>query len=130
MATAGVKRKPDNILKLQGTHRKDRHGEIENKPQIADPVGDPPEWMAGEARAEFTRVAALLDKAHVVTGADRSVLCQYAELWAQFVEERKDFTASKHVQLRMCAVELGLTPSARSRLPAHTVNPPGDFNEF
>ncbi|TXS89580.1 hypothetical protein [Parahaliea aestuarii] len=55
---------------------------------------------------------------NVLSALDRGIMVQYTLLYAQLIEEPWAFTASQHGQLRLCMVELGFTPSARSRLTA------------
>ena len=73
-------------------------------------------FLGTEGRREWNRITKLMASAKVIGELDRTVLTQYCQLWEQFLEEPKEFTAAQHTQLRLCAVELGLTPSARSRL--------------
>jgi len=113
------KRKPDNVHLLSGTHRKDRHGDPREKPKVAGSItATPPEWLPEAAKVEWKRVVKLMAESGVLTSADTSTLCQYCMLFSELQTDQEEFPAARHTQLRLCAVELGLTPSARSRIIA------------
>lgn len=110
------KQKPDNIHLLQGTYRKDRHGEPDKKPRVRSEIPDAPEFLTDEARKEWDYTVEKLEKAGLLTGADKVILSQFCMLAAEFARDGYDFNAAKHTQLRMCQIELGMTPSARSKI--------------
>ena len=112
---------PLNILKFKGTDRKARHGDAADQVQIEAKIPTPPrvgrfQVLGQTGRQEWKRITKILANARVLTEADRMVLTQYCALGEEFLEAPLKFSAAKHTQLRMCEVELGLTPSARMRL--------------
>lgn len=72
--------------------------------------------LGPEGMREWRRITKLLANAKIVAEVDRAVLTQYCMLWEQMLTGKDEFKAAQHTQLRLCAVELGLTPSARTRL--------------
>ncbi len=122
----GRKRKPDNLLLLENTYRSDRHGDKNKKLKVDSKIPDMPEWLDEYAEKEWKRITKVLLNANMLTEADESILSQYCilhgELERAYTEEdnegeiKRDFSASSHIQLRMCSLELGLTPSARSKI--------------
>lgn len=126
----GKKRIPDNVHLLKGTHRPTRHGKPEEKPQVTDTISKtPPRWFPAEAKKEWRRITKIMLNSNVLTSADTSTLSQYCLLFAQLQTELNDFPAARHTQLRLCAVELGLTPSARGKItiPGGNKEPEDDF---
>lgn len=98
---------------------------------------DPPEWLTGEARAEWDRVVPGLTRLDLLKPEDRSVLVTYCETWARFVEatrvvqrdglfiEAKQGTLAHPAvgiaraagrELRALAAHYGLTPSTEQAL--------------
>lgn len=134
---SGRRRKPTNILKLEGTLRSDRRTGDEPQPTIAIP--DRPEFLKGEAEKEWRRIAPLLADQNCLTEWDRAALAAYCQTWKEYVALCKQVNrvtkvvikTSKGTQiqnplvgakntafnnlLRICG-EFGLTPSSRSRL--------------
>jgi P27 family predicted phage terminase small subunit len=106
--------------------------QVEPKIPKAPKLGNGRNILGREGMREWRRITTLLANAKVVAEIDRTVLTQYCKLWEMFcadscvtgnqgdmfngTSEPKEFTAAMHTQMRLCAVELGLTPSARSRL--------------
>ena len=123
------KRKPDNVHQLKGTHRKDRHGDPDTKVQLNSKLPKPPPWLPPFAKTEWNRICKVMKAVNVITEADASVLTQYCLLYAEMKKEKTDFQAAKHTQLRMCAIELGLTPIARSKIVVGKVNR-NDFSDI
>lgn len=85
----------------------------------------PPGWLSPEAKAEWNRILPELSRMRLVKTVDRSTLAAYCTTWAHYVEvvglyaEGKASTsvminASK--ELRMWAVQFGLTPSSEGSL--------------
>ena len=121
MAKPGRKPIPLTLLQGRGTARTDRHGKDDDQIQIEPKIPTPPRVgqshvLGPTGRKEWKRITGILANARVLTEADRMVLTQYCALAEQFLEAPKEFKAAQHTQLRMCEVELGLTPSARMRL--------------
>ena len=110
------KRLADNVHKIKGTFQKCRHGDPDAKVKIDTGLPIPPRWLGKDARFEWKRICKVMAKINVITEADASTLSQYCMLYAELKEWKDEFLAAHHTQLRLCAAELGLTPSARSKL--------------
>ncbi|MES0444969.1 MAG: P27 family phage terminase small subunit [Desulfobacterales bacterium] len=120
------KRIPDNVHLLKRTHQKCRHGDPKSKPKVKSKLPVMPRWLPVKAKAEWKSICKELKDAKILTGADRTILTQYCLLVSELATEKADFQAAKHTQLRLCCVELGLTPSARSRITV----PKDDDDDF
>ena len=117
------KPKPINIHLLEGTQRKCRHGSPKDKPVIKEKISfTAPDWMTKNGAEEWTRITKIMDNTGVLTNADYSTLCQYCIMFGELKSKKGKFPATHHTQLRMCAVELGLTPSARTRINVPNAN--------
>lgn len=114
MAQAGRRPTPDKLRLVEGGHRATRHGPVsEAEANLArqgaafgnavmpDSFKDKPE--AAEAWRRYIAPAWWLDATREVTAI------AFCELWAEFRDDPKAFTASKHGQLRAYTSELGLT---------------------
>lgn len=137
----GRKPLPTELKLLQGTARKGRMNKREPKP--TGPVTCP-DWLSIAAKAEWRRIAPVLVRARIVTAADRATLAVYCQQWGRAVAAEQEVAllgdivkspsgypivnphlgvANKAVLLMLkYAVELGITPSARTRVTAA----PGD----
>jgi len=123
-------RKPDNVHRLNGTYKPDRHGDPDTKPEWSEEAPEMPDYLDDLGRAEWERV--MRDTpAGVLTKTDVTILTQYCLLvsrliaWAKFrIECSEDiemgkllaFTAADHTQLRLIQQELGFTPSSRGKI--------------
>ena len=108
------KRKPTVLKVIEGTARADRAPRNEPKPKKRAPSC--PTWLLREAKAEWKRVVKELEPLGVLTGVDRACLAAYCQLWARIHEletQGNGASAAMFTQLRLYAVELGLTPSSR-----------------
>jgi phage terminase small subunit len=120
MGARGFQPTPTEVLKLRGSRRiGDRSGEP------TDEVLAPsmPEWLQGEAAAEWERVIPLLIGRRTVSLLDRAVLSVYCQSWADFVAysgsgdaKRVDEAAAR---LLKAADRLGLSPAAKSRVQTY-----------
>ena len=109
-------RQPDNLHLLKGTYRKDRHGDPKKKLKVEAKFPDCPAWMPAIGKREWTRIKKVMSASGVITLGDATILAQYCILVAELEVEQTEFSGAKHTQLRMCAIELGLTPVARSKI--------------
>ena len=114
------KAKPINIHKLNGTFRKDRHGNPGETLEDAD-IPDLPEapiWLTGVARAEWDRLVGIMAKSKVFRATDLGVLAGYCQQFSIIATapDPSEVKAAVWSSLRMYALELGLTPVARSKL--------------
>jgi P27 family predicted phage terminase small subunit len=134
----GRKPQPTAIKMLNGNPGRRPLNENEPTPERGRP--EAPEHLTGEARAEWDRVCDQLDGMGLLTTADRQVIALLCQSWAVYVEALKQVTEyglivkgpggapqqnnylgianTAFQQVKGCLVELGLTPSARSRVHA------------
>jgi P27 family predicted phage terminase small subunit len=146
----GRKAKPTAAKRLAGNPGKRPLNDAE--PQF-DGVPEMPDHLPAEAQAEWKRRVPALVERGVVTEQDVAVLCAYCEAWDQYV------TASKNLQkygavivspktgtpyaspyqnmmsgarkeMVAYAAELGMTPSARSRVIATKPKQDNDKSRF
>lgn len=132
--------KPTALKQLQGTYRPDR--DQETGVCLPDALPRCPTYLGKTAKREWGRVAKQLQAAGILKSVDRAALAAYAHAYGEFVEltidlrtEPATFTTDtgyiavnpkvKQAQaykkeMLVWARELGLTPSARSRL---VINP-------
>ena len=107
--------KPDNVHILNGTYRKDRHGDADTKPDWNEDLPVMPDWLDDYAQKEWAQV--LEDApAGVITKTDRMVLAQYCMLCSKFAEQRHEFTSTDHTQLKLIEQQLGFTPGSRGKI--------------
>lgn len=129
----------------------------EREPILPRGVGDPPEHLGEKARAEWSRVAAILTEAEVITEGDRAVLALYCSAWDRWVRAEEMLAKSSEIlksgdgglyqnpylaisnraldQVAKLAASLGLDPSSRSRVqtlgpsqPILRISRPKNFN--
>jgi P27 family predicted phage terminase small subunit len=148
---SGRKKKPTHLKLVTGTARKSRLNPMEPMPDLARPL--PPEELMDEAKVEWGRVVDELYLLGILTRVDRAVLAAYCQAYGRWVRAERTLaqmaaadnqsrgvliTANGNViqnpiigiankAMADCvryAAELGMTPSARSRVEAR---PPGPF---
>ena len=140
MATRGRKPTPPAIKVLEGNPGKRPMNDQEPKPVKKAPAC--PKWLDAEARKEWRRLAKKLEALGVLTDLDMGVFATYCNAYARW-KEADEFisqhgtvvrTPSGYLQqlpqvsiaqtyaklMNKCAEQLGLTPSARSRIIADT----------
>ena len=119
---AGQRPKPANLRIIQGNPGKRPINA--NEPQSAPLAGPPGSWP-GEHKAIW---AELLEAAppHVLKQADRFLLELTVRLLAQ-IRASAEVSPGIATQLRQCLAEMGLSPSARSRLSAPAPEPHNPF---
>ena len=136
MATRGRKPTPTAIKELEGNPGKRALNDKEPKPQKKAPPC--PKWLEPEAKKEWRRLAKKMEALGVLTEVDMAAFAGYCQAYARW-KEAEEFiskhgsilkTASGYIQqipqvsiaqqnlkqMRNFCSELGLTPSARSRL--------------
>jgi P27 family predicted phage terminase small subunit len=139
----GRKPEPSALKLLRGLPGKRKLSADEPAPT---PVTDltPPDWIEGEARAEWERLAPMLARLGVLTETDMGALSAYCEAWATWkgatqqirkwgmvlkAKEGELPVVSPYVkiahnalmQMRGLLVEFGMTPSSRARI--HVAKP-------
>jgi phage terminase small subunit len=119
MAIRGQRPKPVALRLLNGNAGKRPINAQE--PRIRTCTTEPPEWLGDAARAHWSRLAPLLADAGVLKESDRDLLATYCTTFCEYVEsirERGSAPMPLVTQLRQLMGELGMTPSARSRIVA------------
>jgi phage terminase small subunit len=116
MPRGGANRKTDKARLLAGTHRKDRHGDPADRPQLDDGMPEPPATLGDTARKEWFAVCADLKKAGLLKRAYRAVLIGYCELYGRLYDSPAAFKTAEHTQMRQYINALGLSPQAISGL--------------
>ena len=81
MAKRGPKRIPTITLRNRGSWRASGR---QSEPRLPVEAPEPPETLAGEARAEWDRIVPRLIDAGVITAVDRAILVAYCETWAEY----------------------------------------------
>ncbi len=112
MAIRGNKPKPTRLKLITGNPGKRPLNDQE--PEVIGPLGDPPRgWPAG-AKALWHEMVECAPEG-VLTKSDRHLIEIAVRLLAQFRAEAEVKPATA-AQFRACLSEMGMTPSARSRL--------------
>ena len=139
----GRKPKPARLKLIDGNPGKRPIGR-EPQPPASQPSC--PAHLSPTAKAEWKRLARMLNGIGVVTQADRAVLAAYCQAYGRWVEAERKLKetppllktpsgyvqqspwlsiSNKQLELMMrCMAELGLTPSARNRLAVHVSDRP------
>jgi P27 family predicted phage terminase small subunit len=111
--------------------------------------------LSAEAKAEWSRITPELERLGLIARVDRAALAGYAQSWARwreaeqvieehgqtyvtptgFLRERPEvaIAASEKRALRLFALEFGLSPASRTRLPSDRGagnGPPNPFEEI
>jgi len=150
MGKRGPPPKPAALKKLEGTYRADRDAGGSLTPPPAVP--ERPSWFDKDARAEWDRVVPQLVELGVLTGLDGGALERYCVAHANWLQAQKrlqkvgpivktPFGPQKNPDLKIAlderaaakqlAQELGLSPSARSRVKApEKAKPEDDAADF
>jgi P27 family predicted phage terminase small subunit len=147
---AGRKPKPTNLKVLEGNPGKRQLNPSE--PKLDASVPKCPAWLSKEAKREWKRLVPFLEKAGLLTQADRAAFAGYCQSYANWIEAEAHLAAegstfetpngyqqqspwvsiaqtNQKNMLRFCT-EFGLTPSSRSRIVVEsTSNPETDDME-
>lgn len=150
MGRRGPPPKPTAQKKLEGTYRKDRDPSAGG--EFTPPPGVPvrPKWLDKEACAEWNRVVPLLLEGKVLTALDGGALERYCVAHSNWVKAQRDVQKNGVVMLskfgpmtnpnvriakderaaaKQLAQELGLSPSARTRVKVTAKAPEQDQDE-
>ena len=112
-------RTPNNLLKLAGTFREDRHGESGTSLDDCDGLGElppPPDFLTDVGITEWYRISVILRTADLLKGTDFGIMIAYCKLFQMIANGDADKTASIYTQFRGVANDLGLTPVSRSKI--------------
>ena len=116
---------PSAINKLRGNPGRRGRNKLEPKP--CQGIDTRPAWLNPEAKREWARIVPELELIGLLTKVDRAILAIYCEIWGQFVDAvkaGKPLNVPAMAQMRLYAVEMGLTPAARVKLQVERAVPP------
>lgn len=115
------RRTPDNVLKIKGNFRPDRHSlKAPGYMPPTDGYPSPPTYLKGEQLAIWREVEATMGSCNLYTQADAAKLARYCCIEAQFRADPVEFPASKLAQLRLTERDLYLDPESRAKLGTGT----------
>ncbi|MGJ0236973.1 hypothetical protein ACQEPB_00430 [Novosphingobium fluoreni] len=112
MAQRGAKPKPAHLHIVQGTRNVTRHGSEESLRERVEGAAAAfgglkrPSYLRGEARKAWDRYVAPADW---LDASREPAAIMFCELWQEFRDAPRSFTAGKHGQMRSLMNELGLT---------------------
>lgn len=113
------RRTPNNVHKLKGTYRADRHAK---GPQDYEPPAEgypePPAYLSDTALEVWAEVEAVMNRCGLYTQADAAKLARYCSLEAGFRADPAEYPAARLTQLRLTERDLYLDPEARAKLGA------------
>ena len=139
MGKRGPKPTSAAILEARGSWRA---ASRVDPPQLESKIPDMPRWLSSKARDHWRRIIPSLAALRVISDLDANLIARYCDAWARWVDLSDDLTrkgttqiiAGKNglaysvqrpevsmqdkltAQLLQMEKELGLTPSARSRI--------------
>lgn len=117
MAKRGAKAIPFKVHQIRGTVQKIRHGTEKDQAVVSSkaPVCSKYLPLGEVGRTEWRRVmrAAGTIKPQEL---DRAMLALYCWYWDRFINDADSMKAADVTQMRLCAVELGFSRSARQSL--------------
>ena len=114
---------------VSGTYRKDRHGDRDSEPKIAEPLGGPPEGWRIEAKLLWAELCDLIP-AGVATKADRVMFETLLRLVAKMREGPEAMTPALAAQIRTACAVFGMTPADRSRVSVPRLPEENPFAKF
>ena len=124
---------PNNVHRMKGTLRKDRHGTTTDAILTAS-YPDMPEHVAGDAVAAkvWEEVKAAMSEANIYTSADSNKLARYCILEAGFRADPIGFseTAARLTQLRLLENDLYLSPESRAKVGGKKDKKSNRFSDF
>ena len=154
---SGRRGKPASLRIVGGTHRPDRHGDVDEAKRAiaadkAETVPSPPRWLGSVARAEWRRVAPMLHKRGLMARRFVAALAGYCRAYGELVEAQRLIEAEGRTvttdkgnviqhpavgmanraadQVRAFLVEFGMSPSAEGRLGTGDVGAADPFDDF
>lgn len=127
MGQRGPKALPANVHVLRGNPSKKPIGELlgEFRPEVEIP--DFPSWIWPEAKKEWKRISAELQRYGLVSKLDRAALVLYCQAWAKMVWAERALTRAMKAaeDARQAAEEKGEVYTGGDGLMVKTVN--GNF---
>lgn len=110
---------PTALKLVKGTARPGRINKHEPKHKAGLPKC--PAWINEEGKKEWKRAGKLLVESGVATHLDFVNFAVFCQMWGEFVDGVKKLepVSVAHItQMRLYAIELGMTPSSRSKVSA------------
>lgn len=148
----GRKPIPSKIHLLQGGKEKTHRAENKQEPKPKAEIPKCPKHLDKEARQEWNRMVKELEPLGLLTNLDKTVFAIYCEsfsTWAQasrkiqemgmvrvtkngFTEQNPYFPIANKAkeQMMKSLIELGMTPSSRSRIKVDMPKPKSKIDEF
>lgn len=106
MGARGPKPLPSNVHLLRGNPSKKPLGQLLDEFQPEVEIPDFPSWLWAEAKKEWKRVAAELEKYGLISKLDRAALVLYCQAWAKMVwSERQLSRAMKLAEEKRAEAE-------------------------
>lgn len=112
MATPGARPKPARLRLVDGTHNVTRHGDAADAEKLASAAEQgfgslkKPAYLKRDAAWAWKR---FIEPAAWLDASREGAAIAFCELWQEFRDSPKGFSASKHAQMRAYMGELGLT---------------------
>ena len=122
-------RKPTNLHVVQGTYRKDRHGNRGSEPEIIEPLGGPPEGWPIAAKLLWAELSDLIP-AGVAGKSDRLTFELLCRLVGTMRSGTEALTPALAAQIRTTCAVFGLSPADRSRVSAPRLPKENPFAKF
>lgn len=151
----GRRPKPTEVKRLEGNPGHRPLNENEPQPPTTEATFELPRELAGDdvALREWQRLVPMLRQARQITDADRAALIACCQLWSRYLDATTRITTSGGMVIRSpngypmlnpylavankaldrCTklwIELGLTPSSRSRVARSDGDSPPPGDEF
>lgn len=148
----GRKRKPTILHLLEGGRKKTHRPLPENEPHPPAEIPKCPRHLDKEARKEWRRMAKELGPLGLLTGLDKAVFASYCQAWSTWVAATlkvqevgmvvKASTGTPMMnpylpivnkaneQMMKALVEIGMSPSSRSRVKVPNEKPKSKIESF
>ena len=140
----GPRPKPTRLRLLEGNRSKRPINVNEPKPETAVPAC--PSWLPAEAKREWKRLGAELDRMGLISALDRAGFAAYCVAWSDFRQATEQIGAAAEnkiqdtsggkaasawvrsrdaamTQIRQFLAEFGLSPAARTKLSVGPAKP-------
>lgn len=110
---------PNNVHKLNGTYRRDRHGQA-TEPVLSPDYPDTPDYVVKYpgALVVWNQIKSVMQGANIYTRAEGNKLARYCILEAEFRNNPLAFSemSTRLTQLRLLENDLYLSPESRARI--------------
>lgn len=132
MGRRGRPKKPTELRVLEGTHRKDRHGDPAEEVRPLASTSDPPPHLTGIALEMWRALAPELVRLKLLTKIDRPQLEHLCICYQTMRESASDSIAwfKAAAALDRIARQFGMTPSARAGMRAENTDKDAEELKF